>query len=152
MARNNSPSKSVKSKQILKFLAFRARSEKEIRDRLTKYGLNPTVIETEIEKLKKWKLVDDTEFAKTYIESRSRSRPRSRKLLELELRRKGINLMTMNDNLMTMNDVQLAKLALEKKRNIKSRDQAIRFLQYRGFSWEVIEKVVKNKYNETHVN
>ena len=92
MARNNFPSKSVKSKQILNFLAIRARSEKEIRDRLSKYGLAASEIEIEIEKLKKWKLVDDAEFAKTYIESKSRSRPRSRRLLELELRRKGVTL------------------------------------------------------------
>src|SRR3989344_6625517 len=150
MARNNFPSKSVKSKQILNFLAIRARSEKEIRDRLSKYGLAASEIEIEIEKLKKWKLVDDAEFAKTYIESKSRSRPPSRRLLDLELRRKGVTLEPSTYPLEP--DYKLAQLALEKKKTLKSRDQAIRFLQYRGFSWEVIEKTVKNRYNETHVN
>lgn len=146
MVRNSFPSKSEKSKQILKFLSVRARSEKEIRDRLSKYGLNPEEIQIEIEKLKKWKLVDDADFAQTYIESRSRSRPRSRRLLELELRRKGV---TISDNGMTMNDYELAQSALEKKKNLKSREQAIRFLQYRGFAWETIVKALKDKYNDS---
>lgn len=149
MARNNSPSKSVKLKQILKFLSYRARSEKEIRDRLTKYGLTAEEIDAQVAKLKQWKLVDDAEFTRIYIESRSRSAPRSRRLLELELKRKGV---TMNDNSMTMNDHELANLALEKKKSLKSRDQAIRFLHSRGFAWETIEKAIRNRYNETHVN
>lgn len=150
MARNNFPSKSVKLKQILKFLTVRARSEKEIRDRLAKYGLGQAEIEEHVVKLKKWKLVDDTEFAKIYIESRSRSAPRSHRLLELELKRRGIDLEPSTYHLEP--DIDLAHKALEKKRNIKSREQAVRFLQYRGFNWETIEKAIRNKYNETHVN
>ena len=148
MARNNSPSKSVKLKQILKFLSVRARSEKEVRDRLSKYGLTAADIETEVDRLKKWKLIDDAEFAKLYAESRSRSRPRSSWLINLELKRKGV---TTNYQL-PATDLELAKLALEKKKNLKSAQQAVNFLKSRGFNWETIEKAIKNKYNETHVN
>lgn len=145
MARNNFPNKSVKLKQILKFLSYRARSEKEIRDRLIKYGLTSQEIDIEVDRLKKWKLVDDDEFVRIYIESRSRSAPRSRKLLELELRHKGVNLEPSTYHLEP--DIDLAHKALGKK-NIKSREQAIRFLQSRGFSWETIVKALRDRYND----
>ena len=99
-----------------------------------------------INKLKSYGYIDDEKYAVDYIESRIRSKPRSQKLIALELKRKGI-VMTMNDNCMTMNDNQLAEKALEKKKNLKTREQAMRFLASRGFSWEVIEKTVKKGYN-----
>ena len=148
MARNNSPSKSVKLKKILKFLSYRARSEKEVRDRLTKYGLISNEIEIEVERLKKWKLIDDAEFTRIYIESRSRSAPRSRRLLELELKRKGVDTSVLNTQYSVLSDLELAQLALEKKKNLKSREQAIRFLQFRGFSWETIVKALRGRYND----
>ncbi len=143
MVRNSSPNKSEKLKKILKFLSYRARSEKEIRDRLTRYGLDQKEIETEIEKLKKWKLIDDNEFAQLYAESRARSQPRSNWLINLELKRKGVK-----PGEETLSDLELAKLALGKKKNLKSREQAVHFLQSRGFSWETIVKVLQDRYND----
>lgn len=132
--------------RVLKYLSFRPRSEQEIRRYLGE-DCTPELIA----RLKKLNLVNDSDFAKWYIESRSRTRPRSGRLLSFELQRKGI-LMTTNDNLMTINDTQLAELALEKKKNIKSREQAIRFLHSRGFSWSVIEPAIKKRYNPSHVS
>lgn len=145
MARSNFPNKSERLTKILKFLAFRARSEKEIRDRLAKYHTPEAEVKLIVDKLRLWHLVDDTSFARQYIESRSRSRPRSRKLLELELRRKGVNL---EPNTYPLEpDIDLAQKALAKKSNLKSREQAIRFLQSRGFAWETIQKVLKLEHD-----
>lgn len=91
---------------------------------------------------------------------RSRSRPRGPRLLKQELQSKGIDLMTLNDNLMTTNDEQeLAEKALGKKLPLWSRlsyrdyyPKAWRFLASRGFSSEIIAKVIKNAYNSSHVN
>ncbi len=147
MARSNSPNKSARLKKILNFLSFRARSEKEVRDRLTKYGLTQDEITIEVERLKKWKLVDDQDFAQVYVESRSRFKPRSNWLINLELKRKGVK-----PAAETIPDLELAKLALEKKKNLKSAQQAAQFLKSRGFKWETIEKAIKNKYNNDDVN
>ena len=145
MARSKFPEKSAKLRQsnapvaaALRLLAYRARSEKEVRDRLGK-RFSATEVDVVIKKLKDWNFLDDTQFAKQYIESRSRSRPRSRRLIQLELKRKGI----VTDYELLATDYELARLALEKKKNLKSRDQTIRFLHSRGFSWEIIQRVLK---------
>lgn len=106
------------------------------------------LINQTISKLENLKLVNDEEFAKWLIESRSRSRPRGLRLLQQELKQKGIDLSTLHLELST--EDELAEKALEKK-HPKSRDQAIRFLQYRGFSWDTIAQVVKRAYNQSHV-
>ncbi len=150
MAKNRSPEKSAKPKksnslleQALRYLSFRARSEKEMQDYLRRKGHAETQIQAEVESLKELKLIDDVQFAQAYIESRSRSHPRSRRLLELELKHKGVDASISSIQYPIFNDLELARSALEKKHNIKSRDQAIRFLQSRGFSWEIIAKVLK---------
>ena len=91
-------------------------------------------------KLEKLKLINDADFAKWLVESRSRSRPRGSRLLQQELKQKGIDIK------IDINELELAQKALDKK-SPKSRDQAIRFLQYRGFSWDTIAQVLKKRYN-----
>lgn len=156
MVKNSFQSKSGKSKKsnpvdaALNFLSYRERSEKEVRDRLSKrFSLEE--IEVVVGKLKELKLINDDQFTQSYIESRSRSRPRSRRLLKLELKQKGIKI---DEDVLNLDktEEQLALLAIEKKHNLKTFEQRVRFLQSRGFSWEVIEKVLKNRYNEGDVS
>lgn len=121
--------------RALRYLSYRPRSESEIRQHL---GIDYT---PELaSKLKKLNLVNDNEFAKWYIESRSRSRPRSARLLSLELKRKGLEIKNLK---LEISELELAKNALKKKPNLKSREQTIRFLHSRGFSWDTIETVLK---------
>jgi SOS response regulatory protein OraA/RecX len=60
---------------------------------------------------------------------------------------------------MNLNEAELAEKALEKKLPLWSklayrdfRIKTIRFLYSRGFSWNVIEPVVKKGYNSQHVS
>lgn len=129
--------------RALKYLSYRPRTEAEIRT-----YLGPDCTEDVITRLKRLKFIDDAKFAAWYVESRLRTRPRSTKLLELELKRKGVHL----EDSPVINDFESAALALQKKSRLKSRDQVIRFLHSRGFSWDVIEKVLKKRYNDTNVN
>ena len=75
----------------LKFLSFRSRSEKEVFDHLIKKEDAIEVITQVIAKLKEQKFLNDYEFAKQWIESRMRFRPRSQKMLAFELKQKGIS-------------------------------------------------------------
>ncbi len=129
----------------LKFLGYRPRSKKEIEDFLRKKTSNSTLINQTLDKLTQLKLVNDEAFAKWVIESRSRSRPRGARLLAQELKQKGI------DVKVNINEVDLAQKALASKKTLKSRDQAVRFLQYRGFSWDAIAQALKKAYNTNNV-
>lgn len=124
--------------KALRFLSYSPRTEKEIRDKL---GVDCS--EEIITKLKSYGYINDEKYAEDYIESRIRSKPRSQKLILLELKRKGI----ITEYRIPSTDYELAQKAFEKKKNLKTREQAMRFLVSRGFSWEVIEKTVKKEYN-----
>lgn len=144
----------------LKILSLRPHSKQEVINFLRKKTKDDTLINQTIEKLEKAKLIDDEAFANWYIESRSRTRPRGQRLLELELKQKGVNIETMNDHRMTTNDeIALAKKALEKKTQLWSKlperdfnQKAWRFLMTRGFSSSVVAQVIKKRYNTDHVN
>lgn len=155
-AKNPSPNRSEKSRRnksalnsALSLLSRRPYSQKEVFDHLIRHWPEADT-QGAINKLKELKFIDDKEFATWYTQSRLRSRPMSGKLLSLELKRKGI-IMTTNDDSMTMNDRHLAEKALSKKKNL-SYKQAMRFLASRGFSWDVIEQVLKKRYNDDNVN
>jgi regulatory protein len=74
----------------LRFLSFRRRTEKEIKDKLRQKGFDDKVIRSTIEKLKGYDLVNDYEFATAWIKERLAHKPRGKRLLRQELWKKGI--------------------------------------------------------------
>lgn len=72
-------------------MSFRSRSEKEVFDHLIKKEDAKEIIIQVITKLKEQRFIDDIEFAKQWVESRMRFRPRSQKMLAFELKQKGIS-------------------------------------------------------------
>ena len=73
------------------FLGYRPRSEKEVRDRLRRGGYEQDAIEHAIARLHEWRYLDDADFARRWVENRTTHRPRGRRLLQQELRHKGID-------------------------------------------------------------
>jgi regulatory protein len=80
----------VALQKALHFINYRPRSEKEVRARLNKGGFAEEVIDAILVQLKQGGVLGDEQFARNWIENRNTFRPRSKKLLELELRQKGI--------------------------------------------------------------
>jgi regulatory protein len=144
---------------VLKFLSFRARSVAEVTKYLHSKTSDPDLINQTLDYLKKYRLVDDAAFARWLVESRSRSRPRGSRLLRQELKSKGIDPSTIDQNLTPVDERELALSALSPKlarwQSLSFRDfriKAARFLQIRGFPWGVIEETIKKAYNQSHVN
>ena len=75
----------------LVFLSYRPRSEKDVRDRLRRGGYELNAIEHAIGRLHEWRYLDDADFARRWVENRTAHRPRGRRLLQQELRHKGID-------------------------------------------------------------
>ena len=75
----------------LVFLGYRPRSEKEVRDRLRRGGFEQEAIDHAISRLHEWRYLDDADFARRWVENRAAHRPRGRRLLQQELRHKGID-------------------------------------------------------------
>jgi regulatory protein len=75
----------------LRFLETRARSVVEVRRRLTDAGYRADLVEKAIDRLTAIGLLDDDTFARHWIESRDRSRPRGEVALKRELRLRGVD-------------------------------------------------------------
>jgi regulatory protein len=135
------------------FLSYRPRSEYELKQRLMRRGFDVDCINDVLQRLKENGLVDDTLFAKFWIENREAFSPRSRRLTGLELRRKGVPAEVVSDVTETIDDEDYAyRAALRKSRGLtlsESNSQRLgEFLKRRGFSYSVIDHTLKRLERE----
>ena len=73
-----------------RFLEVRPRSIDEVRRRLREAGYRADLVDGAIERLADLGMLDDEAFARAWVESRDRARPRGERALRSELRRKGV--------------------------------------------------------------
>jgi regulatory protein len=80
-----------------RFLEVRARSVAEVRRRLGQAGYRANLVEGAIERLTELGMLDDAQFARMWIESRDRARPRGEIALRRELALKGVDRNVVNE-------------------------------------------------------
>ncbi len=143
--------------QAMLFLSYRARSESEIRQNLSKHEIPQDVIEHTLERLRENRLADDNQFARAWVENRNTFRPRSRRALQMELRQKGLSDETSQSALEGLDEEALAyEAGLKKARRLQSeewsefRKKLSEHLARRGFPYSVIASVVSRIWNEAH--
>jgi regulatory protein len=143
--------------QALLFLSYRARSESEIRQNLRKHEIPEAVIDQTLERLRQDGFANDNQFAKAWVENRSTFRPRSRRLLAMELRQKGLGDDSVRSALESVDDEALAYEAAQKRaaryQNLEWNDYRKKlsdFLARRGFAYAVTATVVSRIWNEMH--
>ncbi|HEX5808092.1 MAG TPA: RecX family transcriptional regulator [Anaerolineales bacterium] len=143
--------------QAILFLSYRARSESEIRQNLRKHEIPEPIIEQTLERLRQDGLANDDQFARAWVENRSVFRPRSRRLMAMELRQKGLNDEAVASATADVDDAALAyEAALKRVSRLKGlewnefRKKLSDFLARRGFSYSVIAPVVTRMWNEAH--
>ena len=129
----------------LRFISYRPRSQQEVEQKLLSKEYAPPVVQKVIERLQTNGLVEDGQFAQTWIENRTEFRPRSRRLLAMELRQKGISDEIIEQSFDDLDSEE--KLALNAARKYahrlnglereKFRMRMLGFLARRGFSFEV---------------
>ena len=143
--------------QALLFLSYRARSEKEIRQNLSKHEIPDAIIEDALERLRRNGFANDKQFASAWVENRSTFRPRGRRALALELRQKGIDNSIIETVLEDVDEDVLAYEAGQKKASklrvrewSEFRKKLSDFLARRGFSYSVIAPIVSRLWSEIH--
>ena len=82
---------SVARSILLDALTGQARSRKELRDKLSKKDVPDELADQLLDRFTEVGLVDDEAFARSWVESRQRSRGLARRALAQELRRKGVD-------------------------------------------------------------
>lgn len=145
--------------QALLFLSYRSRSESEIRQNLRKHEIPEDVIEQTLQRLRQDGLANDNQFAQAWVENRSAFRPRSRRMMAMELRQKGLDNEAVSSALEAVDDEALAYEAAQKRALrlkdlewIDFRKKLSEFLARRGFSYSVIAPIVTRIWNEIHTD
>jgi regulatory protein len=145
--------------QAMLFLSYRARSESEIRKNLRKHEIPEPVVEHTLERLRQAGLANDDQFARAWVDNRSTFRPRSRRLMTMELRQKGLDDEAVRSAVEIVDDDALAYEAAQKRATRfkglewnEFRKKLSDFLARRGFSYSVIAPVVSRIWNEAHAD
>ena len=139
-----------------RFLEARHRSVAEVNRRLRSSGYRPDLVDGAIERLLELGILDDEAFARAWVESRDRARPRGERAIREELRLKGIDRATIDavlderregdgaepdldaaERLIERNARSLARVADPRKR----RERAYALLARNGFDPDVCREV-----------
>ena len=139
----------------LRYLAYRPRSESELKERLARRGFDGATIEAAIASLKEQKLVNDLAFAQFWKENRQTFSPRSQWLLRHELKQKGVAAEVIDKVLADLDEAESAyQAARTKARSLSIADyEGFRrrlgeYLKRRGFGYGVIKDTLKKVWEE----
>lgn len=139
------------SERLLNYASLRPRSEKEITDWLKRKKVNENLHKDLFDKLKHFKLLNDYNFAKWWVEQRLNFKKKSKKEIVYELISKGVKKEIIDEVLagFDIDEEKIAKGLIEKKKykweryGREIREQKMKeFLLRKGFSWNIVSKVV----------
>lgn len=136
------------------YLAARARSKREIEQKLLQAGYRPCTVEMVIYKLQRENLLDDADFARQWVESRANHKL-GRTRIAQELRRKGISSEEAEEALSAIDDedqltgaIALAKKAaarIKPGEDIRKASNRIAgMLARRGYSWDIVQEALRS--------
>jgi regulatory protein len=135
--------------RALHFLGYRARSRREVRDRLRRYGYGEETVGKVIGRLEELGYLDDEEFARTAAREKAR-RYGPRRVSE-DLRRSGVDAELAQDvveeEFAERSEVEAARSAAARRYNSGGSDAEARrvygFLMRRGYSADVCAEVAR---------
>ncbi|MDB5033683.1 MAG: regulatory protein RecX [Chlorobi bacterium] len=137
----------------------RMRSRREMEEKLAEKGFPLEAIDATIRFLIEYRMMDDRDFARAYINDQIMKRPVGRRRLENDLRRKGLQkdevAEIVSESLGESDELAHAMAAAEKKaRTIRHDDPQkweramAAFLAGRGFDWSVVGKILERYRRE----
>lgn len=138
--------------KVLRFLSYRPRSEREIRNYLFKKTSTKEIGEEIIKRLRELNYIDDRAFATWWLEQRERQK-KGKRLIRNDLFRKGIAKEIIEEVEEAAGEDEYgrareaARRRLERYKKFKGRkakQKVWAFLTRNGFSWEVIEQVIQD--------
>jgi regulatory protein len=139
----------------LRIVVYAPRSERELRERLARRGIDSAVVAATVARMKELRLIDDAAFAASWVENRDSSSPRSRRLLAQELRSKGIRQDVASASTEGVDDTRAAYRAGEKRARLLAgrpfeefRRKVGDLLLRRGFDYETAREAVDRLWQE----
>jgi regulatory protein len=144
---------------VYRYLSYRPRSEAELRQWLRRRDFASEVAEEAITRLREQNLCDDFAFAQFWKDNRLSFRPKSKRLIEKELRDKKVSAEIIEQVTEDINDEEIAyKLGFSRMPALIHLDypdflrRLLNFLGYRGFSYQVIRDTAARLWREKENN
>lgn len=135
----------------LRLISYRDRSISELRKRLIRTDYPEDIVDEVIDQLSNSGLLDDEKFSRDWIKARSASKPMGKTRLAWELRSRGVEAPLVEESLEGLDDdteyelaysVVAGKLAKINKNDPTLRNKLGSLLRRRGFTWEIITRVI----------
>ncbi len=141
-----------------RLLAFCPRTRKEIKDKLSQRSYSPDTIAQVLEMMATYNYVNDREYASLWIQNCIKIKPLGRWRIKQELLAKGIHSDFIDEAIVTLLDEEteysMARSLIDRK--AKFRGDNIRkifdYLRRRGFSKEIINRIVREVKQEEAAN
>lgn len=136
------------------YLGSRLRTSKQLKEYLRKKEFDKNIILKVIEKLNEYKVLNDEEYAKSFVKVNANKY--SKRALEQKLMQKGVNKQNLEQSLEECDDKETCvmfanKFIKNKEINRQIIEKLIRHLQYKGFNFEDINYTLKKlKLNENY--
>jgi regulatory protein len=133
----------------MQYLARREHSRRELHDKLLKKGCDEATAAETVKRLEQDRLVSDDRFMESLIQAR-RSRGYGPLRIQKELQEKGVTAEAIErwldisggEWLEDIRRVQRKKFGARLPKSYPERARQARFLQYRGFTYDQIQKVL----------
>jgi regulatory protein len=143
--------------KALRFLEPRPRSASEVRQHLIKKKIAADAIDQVIARLTDAGLLDDTAFAKYWVENREQFKPRAARALRFELKRKGLGNAEIAQAVGEIDESESAYHAAQARAprwgSLERReflDKLTAFLVRRGFGYSVAKDAAQRAWDELH--
>lgn len=137
--------------QIYHFATYKPRTERQVREKLELLEAVPDEVVELLAWVRSFGLVDDAAYAHRFVDAADERKPMSPAAMRRALRSKGVADVHIDAALQDRapdSTVDGARRVAQKKLRMLDgtkaadrRDKLIRFLQYRGYSWDVIRVV-----------
>ena len=141
--------------KALDFISYKPRTSAEIRRKLYEEGYDESLINETLSRLSESGLLNDERYAEQWVEERQLLRPRSRRSLEYELRKKGIPDHLIQSAVEAVDDFQSAYGTAEKRlyryeglNKYEFRNKLGNFLAGKGYSYDVIAEVTRKLWKK----
>ena len=143
----------VLRQKAYRFATYKPRSERDIARFLSKHEATDEEAVDVMLWLKDFRLIDDADYARRFIDASKQRKPLSPSMLRRALLGKGLSEAIVDsamaaetspdDALHAARHVARKKLRMLPSDDARTtEDKLVRFLQYRGYSWEVIKSVI----------
>lgn len=136
-----------------RLLRYRNRSIAEMKDRLTKLGYEPDIVEMVITELKEEGILDDQKFVKGFASEYTELKPKGNIFILRELRKKKVAQSLIEEIIKERDEKSIIKNMLQKKfpnydkNDLKQKAKIIRYFLSRGFTIRAVYEVLGEEYD-----